>query len=168
MRLTFGAFELEEPGERHARADPRQPVANERRVDEHAVLGQHVRKVARVRVEVGPLLLEPYPAMENEHREPGARLEAERPRGVEAAADLGRIDPEQTDASDRRDVDRVAVDHRAHEDSIGPFEGSGGLNTYNDSHAQSDQKLHTRSPVQRVTRIANAWCKRPADRSPTA
>ena len=42
----------------------------------------------------------------------------ERRRGVEAPANLRRVDPEQAHPPERRDVDRVAIEDRANEHGI--------------------------------------------------
>jgi hypothetical protein len=58
--------------------------------------------------------------MQHEFGQPVARRTRKRRRGVEPAADLRCVDAEQPDSADRSDVDGVAVDDRAHQDSLRP------------------------------------------------
>jgi len=74
--------------------------------------------MAFVRVKLIALRLQTNPSMQHEFGQPVARRTRKRRRGVEPAADLRSVDPEQPDAPDRRDVDGVAVDDGANEQRV--------------------------------------------------
>jgi hypothetical protein len=71
-----------------------------------------------VNVERLDVLLESNPVMQHEGGELVARFPREGRRRVEAASELGRVDPEQPDAADADHVDRVAVVHCANENGL--------------------------------------------------
>jgi len=71
-----------------------------------------------VGVERGAVLLEAHPPIQEQPSQSLARFVAEGCGAVGAAADFRRVDPEQPDAANRGDDDRVAVDHRFDEDEI--------------------------------------------------
>ena len=75
-----------------------------------------------VHIEQRAFLLETNPSMQDERREPIARLAAEGRGGVEPATDLRRIDSKQPHPAERRHVDRIAVDDGTHQDRIGSFD----------------------------------------------
>jgi hypothetical protein len=100
--------------------------------------------------------------MQNQLPQAIARFAAERRGGVEAAADLRRVDAEQPHAADRRHVDRVAVDDRAHHHQIGAGSKSARrrcLNGCNSRNDRSDENLHSRLRAQWVARMLEARCK---------
>jgi len=74
--------------------------------------------MALVRVNLVALRLQTNPSMQHQFGQPVARRTRKRRRGVEPAADLRSVDAEQPDATDRRDVDGVAVDDRANEQGV--------------------------------------------------
>jgi hypothetical protein len=118
LRFRLRTLQLVEARQRHTRRYAREPFAHHRGIDEHAVFAHYVGEMAIVGVEAIAFLLESNPPMQNERPKALPRLEAERRRRVEPAPDLGRIDAEQPHASDACDVDRVAVEHRAHDDRL--------------------------------------------------
>src|SRR5207253_7516667 len=109
LRVRFGPLELVEPRQWEARRHAGEARTHERRVHELTVLGEHVREVPVVRVERLRILLEVHPPMQDEPRQPIARLPAERCRRVEPTADLGRVDAEQPNVPVDSDIDRIAV-----------------------------------------------------------
>ena len=117
LRLGLGALEFVEPCERHARRNAREAFPRQYDVGADTVLRHHIRKPALIGIEAiaGAVALEPHPAAEHKARQfvPGGV--GERRRRVEAPADLGRIDSEQANTPDRRDIDRVAVNDSAYE-----------------------------------------------------
>ena len=99
--------------------------------------------------------------MEHEARELVARRVGKRRRRVEHPADFWRVDAEQTNAAELRDVDRVAIDHGADQHELRPFTGRrceccSNCNSYAD---EPEQKLHRDCSTQRVTGIATRDCK---------
>ncbi len=117
--FRLGALQLRKAGERAPRIDPRQPVAHQGRIDEQTVFKQDVREMPVVQVPRFPFELEPYPAAEDERRQPLARFTPERCRSLEPAPDLRRINAKEPHASETRDIDCVSVEHRTHENRIG-------------------------------------------------
>ena len=119
LRLRFRTLELVKPREPHARDHARQSLAHQHHVHADIVFRDDVGETPLVHVEALLVAFEPHPAMEHEARKPVAGGDREGRGGVEAAADLRRIDPEQPHAPQRGHVDRVAVEHRAHEHEFG-------------------------------------------------
>ena len=58
---------------------------------------------------------------EGEIRKAFARFTGERRRRIESTTGLGRVDPQETHAAERGDIDRVAIDDRSHENRVGSF-----------------------------------------------
>jgi hypothetical protein len=116
LRFVFGAPQFVQPPRRQAGRDACESFAHQRRIDEHAVIADDVRKPAPVGVERGTLSLEMHPAAENQLGEPIARLARKRCRGVESAADLRGVDPQQPYPAQARDRYGVPVENRGHEE----------------------------------------------------
>jgi hypothetical protein len=66
LRFGLGALQLVETRERNTGRDAREPLTDERRVHEHAVLSHHIREATIVAVARLDVLFEPDPSVENE------------------------------------------------------------------------------------------------------
>ena len=118
-----------------------------------------------VGVDGRPFLFETDKAMQDERRQTLARLAAEGRRRVESAAYLGGINAQESHAPEPFHVDRVAVEHGAHEHGIGARQAGTGrdcLTGGNNTDEQRDQILHSPLQTPRLARIGASRCKRSA------
>jgi hypothetical protein len=74
--------------------------------------------MASVRVGAVAVGFETHPPAEHQFGQLVARRSGERRRGIEPAPDLRGVDAQEPHAPDRGDIDRVAVDNRAHQHGI--------------------------------------------------
>jgi hypothetical protein len=74
--------------------------------------------MASVRVDGVAVGFETHPPAQHEFRQFVARRPGKWRRGIEPATDLRGIDAQEPYAPDRGDIDRVAVDDRAHQHGI--------------------------------------------------
>jgi hypothetical protein len=118
LRFCLGPFQFAETHDRLARRHPRQALAHEHAVYERAVLEQHVLQMPVVGVERFAIRFETNPSAKDERGQSIASFEREGRRRIEPAPDFRRVDAEQPDTAERRDVDSVAVDHRADEKRV--------------------------------------------------
>ena len=118
LRFSFRSLQLGEPRQRHSCGHPSETFPDERRVDELAGFGHHVREAPVVDIRERRFLFEAYPSVQHETREAIARLTAERRRRIEAASNFRSVDAEKPDASVCRHVDRVTVENAADQDGI--------------------------------------------------
>jgi hypothetical protein len=96
----------------------RQSLADEDGIDELAILGDDISEPAST--VVSRLLLQSYPPMQHELREPLAGVtHARRPRSG-LALGLRHFNPEKLNPTDRRNLDRPAVRDRRDKDRIRP------------------------------------------------
>jgi hypothetical protein len=99
----------------------------------------------------GRFQFESNPSIQNERRQPLARLTGQRSHCLEAASDGGRVDAQQAQPSNRRHVDRAAVDHGANQHRVGARRSNGCRNRClrrgNSRNDERGQKMHSQSPV---------------------
>jgi hypothetical protein len=158
LRLRFRVLELIEPREPEPRGDARESLTHQHHVRAHIVAGHHVGEPPVVDVEPFAVAFEPHKSMEHQTREPVTRGIREGRGRVEDAADLRRVDPEQTHAPEPRDINRVAIEHGAHKHELGSLERPRreGCNQCHERGGGSEQKLHRDLLCQRLTRNRNA------------
>jgi len=118
LRLGLGLLELVEPHERHPRRHAREPLAHQHDVRAAAVAHDHISEPALVDVESLAVGLEPHPAVQHKPGQLVAGRIRERRRRVETAANLRRVDSQQTHTPERRHVDRVAIEDSANQHGI--------------------------------------------------
>jgi len=165
-RHGHGAHEQVEARERDARRHSREAFLRQHDVGADTVLRHHIRKPALVGIEAiaGAVALEPHPAAEHKTRQFVAGGVRERRGRVEAPANLGRVDSEQTDTPDRRDVDGVAVDDGAYEQRVRSIKWTnrrrGSYCCGRTNHGE--QKLHRGLLCHALTGEATRSCKRSA------
>jgi hypothetical protein len=71
-----------------------------------------------IRIDLVAVRFEPHPPVQHEICQPVARGAGKWRGGIESAADLRRVDAQQPDATERDDVDGVAVDDGTHQHGI--------------------------------------------------
>ena len=98
-----------------AGGDACQPFSDERGVDEHTRLEEHVEETPAVGVMQLAIAAQAHPAMQDERLESLTRLDGKRRGLLERAAEFRRIDAEQPDAPDTGRVDGVTVDDASNE-----------------------------------------------------
>jgi len=110
LRIAFGALQLVEPQQRDARGHTREPFTHQRRIHEHPIVAYDVSEVPFVSIARRTVLFEMDPPVQNQFSEPIARLARKRCGGIEAPANLRRVDAEQPDASHPGHGNGVAVE----------------------------------------------------------
>ncbi len=162
LGLGFGMLELVEPCQRHPRRDARQALAHHDHVRADTVFGDDIREPPLVDIEALAVALEPDPPPQHQPGQLVARRQRKRRRRVEHAADLRRVDAEQPDAAEPGDINRVAVDDRAHHHELRSLQRTQrrrGNYCNHHTHGRS-QKLHRHLLLQQLAEMKTSAAKR--------